>query len=515
MSISSSSSSSISNDRHREELDRHNTEHSLHSGRFGFYDGLGIVIGIIIGSGIFSSPGVALKRAGSAGLSLIAWTFSGCLVGLTSTCYLELASLYPKAGGDYEYLTRAYGDRAGFSFAWFNFWISKTGSQAIIATIFGRYFERVVILLYMMCNGGSESDSLKKASSVDSSASALSPDHDEESIFSKTTAITGIVFITILNCLSVKESSIIQNVLTASKLILVIQLFVAALVYYLFATSNDDNEGEGYGTVDSTTLSSSEQSFQGSTDIFGFSTALVACLWSFDGWADLNFMMEELAQPSGLPRIVLTAIFTVTSAYILCNIAYFLVLPLDTMTDSRAIGTDFGIAISNGQSVAFWPIFIAFGVVISTAGSLNGSIMTGARAFYAVARDGKFPKQLSRVNMAGSPYGALIAQGMWTIVLLLLPGSSFSTLLDYFGPASWFFYAFTSSSVIWLRRKEESKYLERSFKVPFYPLPVVAVIIIAAFIITCSIIRSPFYVLLAFGFVALSVPAHYWFFERK
>ena len=125
-------------------------------GRYSFIDALGIVCGIIIGSGIFSSPGVALERAGSPGLTLIAWAFAGCLVICTASCYMELASLMPKAGGDFEYLKRAFGDRAGFSFAWFNFWISKTGSQAIIVTIFGRYFDVLI--------GGSSLDGMYNGS---------------------------------------------------------------------------------------------------------------------------------------------------------------------------------------------------------------------------------------------------------------------------------------------------------------------------------------------------------------
>ena len=123
--------------------------------------------------------------------------------------------------------------------------------------------------------------------------------------------------------------------------------------------------------------------------------ALVACLWSFDGWADLNFMMEELKYPSSLPKIIATALTIVTCAYILCNVAYMMLLSREIMKSTKAIGTDFGIAMSHGDTTAFWPVFIACGVALSTMGSAHGSIMTGGRAFYAVARGGKAPSFLA------------------------------------------------------------------------------------------------------------------------
>jgi amino acid transporter len=463
---------------------------TLVAGRVNFVDALGIVCGIIIGSGIFSSPGVALVRAGSPGLTLLAWAASGLLVILTATCYFELAGMMPHAGGDFEYIKRAFGERASFSFAWFNFWISKTASQAIIATIFGRYLEKAIVI----CSGGHNSE-------INAATVVSSQDAEGESTISKASAITLVIFITSINCLSVKESATLQNVLTAAKLVLVLVLFIAAAVF----TSDSSNETEANLSV--------QNSFQNSSGIVGFSTAMVACLWSFDGWADLNFMTEELKDARQLPQIVTVAIIVVTVAYLLCNVAYMLVMPIDTIKNSRAIGTDFGIAINHGDSFGFWSIFIAFGVSLSTLGSLHGSTMTGGRAFYAVARDGKAPRQMAFINRLGSPYGALLAQGGWSVILLCLPGSNFNTLLDYCVPVSWAFYALTSFCVVMLRKKEPNAY--RPFKVPLYPLPIIVVLILAIGISASSIIQSPFYCLLAFGFVSISFPVHMYWFEGR
>ncbi len=159
--------------------------------KLSFVDGLGVTVGIIIGSGIFSSPGVALDRSGSPGAALIAWLVAGLLVGCTSLCYFELACMYPSAGGDFEYLNQSYGQRMAFSFAWFNFFISKPGSQAIIATIFGRYCETVF--------------------------TSLPPHHNNksESSFVTALAVGLITIITLINCLGIKESAFLQNILTA------------------------------------------------------------------------------------------------------------------------------------------------------------------------------------------------------------------------------------------------------------------------------------------------------------
>ena len=153
---------------------------------------------------------------------------------------------------------------------------------------------------------------------------------------------------------------------------------------------------------------------------------------------------------------------------------------------------------------------LAAGVAIATAGSDNGSIMTGGRAFFAVARDGFAPRYFSKLNASGAPYAALIAQCIWTCVLLLLPGSSFATLLDYFGPISWCFYAWTASSVIKLRIDEPN--LIRPFLVPWYPLPPLITCFTAIMIMISSLSNgNAFYTILAIIFCAMALPLRLFF----
>jgi len=223
-----------------------------------FIDSYAIIVGIIIGSGIFSSPGVALYRSGSPGSSLLAWCCSGVLVCVTAQCYFELGSLFPTAGGDYDYLLNSYGEAAAFSFAWFNFFISKPGSQAIIATIFGRYISSIDMIINNKYN-------------ITGST--------EESTSTKLFAILLIIVLTFLNCLGLQESTYLQKILTFAKILLVISIFLISMAYSF------NNPEMFYENLSIST------SFQG-TKIPGFGSSMIACLWSFDGWADMNFMLE-------------------------------------------------------------------------------------------------------------------------------------------------------------------------------------------------------------------------------
>lgn len=231
-------------------------------------------------------------------------------------------------------------------------------------------------------------------------------------------------------------------------------------------------------------------------------TAMIPCLWAYDGWANLNYLAEEMIRfEERLPGAILTAVLTVMGCYITVNVAYLSVLSQKDVVDSDAIAVDFAQAVSSKNVMA---AVFSVGVAICAAGSAYGSMMTGARAFYAVARQGMAPSQLARLNRNGSPYVSLLAQTLWTLVLLMLPGSSFSSLLDYTGPASWLFYALTGSTVIRLRITDPDA--PRPFKCPLYPLPPLLLCGMSLMLIVTSVWRSPLFCSLALGLVALAIP---------
>jgi amino acid transporter len=452
--------------------------------RLVFIDGVAILVGIMIGSGIFSSPGLALERSGSPALVLLAWSLSGLLVMLESFCYVELGAMMPSAGGDYDYLLRAFGDETAFSFAWYNFFVGKTGAQAIIATIFGRYFYAV----------------------LEGSAASINNDvmSSQESLSSKLIGAALIISVTAMNCAGIKESAILSLVLSSVKVLLIGAVVVVSCAYIA--------SPDGDAAVARMNFSPST-SFDGSHGWLGFGSSLVACLWCFDGFADINFLQEELISPiTDLPKIIRSGLLIVTACYITVNIAYLLVLSTEDIVHSNAIAVLFGTRVSalfpgnHGHGQGILPTIMALGVALSTAGSINGSIMTGGRAFYAVARNGKAPSIVAHLNRYGAPWVALVAQGTWASCLLLLPGSNFASLLDYFGPCSWVFYALTATALIVLRTREP--HADRPFRVPLYPLPPLLVILMAVGIVISALQSRPLYTAFAFIFVVLSFPVY-------
>ena len=460
-----------------------------------FKDGLGVVIGIMIGSGIFSSPGAALASAGASGSVLLAWAVSGVLVALASMSYGELGASMPSAGGDAEYLRQAYGEPASFLFAWTNFWVLKPGSQAIIATIFGEYVESVL-------RGNADSEA-RTASWL---ATVLSCG-----------AIIGLTFI---NCLGVRSTANLQNTLTATKLGMVGVVCLLGLLAPVYSA-------EAASVVQSNLGADAFAHFT----ITGFGRAMIACLWAFDGWADLGSLAEELESPqTQLPWIIVSSVAIVAVVYIFVNVAYFCVLEAQAVEDSSAVAIAFANNLwTNATACKATAVVIALGVSVSTLGSCNGSIMTGkslraslkhelshdlssfcpgGRVFYACSRDGTLSMLpcLNHLNKRGAPSRALIMQGVWGVVLLLLPGSSFSSLLDYFGPASWLFYAFTGSATIILRRQAPN--MPRPFLMPLYPLPPIIVIAMSLVLVATSLAANPLYCTIALVFVAAGFPVY-------
>jgi len=443
-------------------------------------DGLGVTIGIMVGSGVFASPGEVVDRSGGTRLALLAWTASSVLVMLGALCYAELGAAFPHAGGDYWFLRLAYGEWAGFAFTWTNFFVLKTGSQAIILYVGSSYLI-----------GGAEE---------------AKGDARGNGWVISVVAVCSVWILTGLNCLGVKFGSIVQNGLTTLKMAVLVAVCIIGVV---FAATRAQT---GASSCAKDNLGLNAAAFEPGTDHhdfantgMGFALAMVACLWAFDGWADVAFLGEELANPKfAMPVVVLVSVGTVAFLFILVNIAYMMVLTSDEISSSHALAIDFAQTIG-GSTVA--GVF-AFAVFVSSVGSANGSILTGGRVFFAAARDGRFPAILATLGEnSRSPYAALIAQGVVSSCLLLLPGASFASLLHYFAPASWLFYAATGSTVIVLRRKFPQ--VERPFHCPLYPLPPIVVIIVGLCLVVSCVASSPLFSCAALGFVFISYPVYY------
>ena len=315
------------------------------------WDGISLLTGIIIGSGIFASPGVVLQYLhGSAFLTLLIWLLAAFIAMNSSLIYGELGTMFPAAaGGDYDYIKNAFGDAAAFAWSFCMFWVIKAGSIAIISVTFAAYFRRAIY----------------------PSEESLCQDGDW---IEKTIAVFIIVIITSVNCLTVKFASKCMNALASLKVVLV--LMIVGLMIAQLSTSTKilvDNfhnsaEWEGLRSLDS------------------LGPALVAALWAFDGWNDITFMSEELKSPErDIGPIIIASTTIVTITYLLCNIAYFSTLPYKRIMSTSVVAID----VADHVGGRFAAILISLLVALSTMGTLTGSIMTGGRFMYATARDGQ------------------------------------------------------------------------------------------------------------------------------
>mmetsp|Transcript_9269 Transcript_9269/g.13919 ORF Transcript_9269/g.13919 Transcript_9269/m.13919 type:complete len:526 (-) Transcript_9269:139-1716(-) len=427
-------------------------------------DGVGVTMGIMVGSGIYASPGEVVNNAGSNVMAIVAWICSGILVLMGALCYAELGTTYPNAGGDSWYLTLAFGEWAGFAYTWTSFFVLNTGSQAIISIVGASY----------LC--GSAKASGGKSTSWEVVVVAL----------------IIIWFMTLINTRRVRMGLGFQNFLLLLKCLLLVGVILMGFTSPLYL----------HGTNGSSTFSGNQGSFT------GFASAMVGCLWAFDGWADISFLGEEMNNPQRtVPAVVALSVSLTLGIFVLTNIAYMMVLSKNEMADSDNVAMDFAKRIGGAALMGA----LGVGVGISAMGSVNGSIITGARVYYANARDGRFPSFLGRLSSQNTPANALIAQGLFASLLLLLPGASFSSLLHYFAPASWLFYSAVGLSVIVLRAKNPD--VRRPFECPLYPLPPLVLTAMGLCLVASTTASSPLFSFIALAFVAISFPVHYMFFR--
>lgn len=432
-------------------------------------DGIGVTVGVIIGSGIFASPGQVLGNVGSTGLALVVWVAGAMLALCSSLVYCELGPAVPAAGGDRDYILLAFGPRAAFAYTFTMFFVIKSGSQGILSITFARY---LMAMLYP------DDDSL------------LTPEADGDTRV-KLAAIAAVLVFTALNCAGVKDSSAVQNVLTVLKAGLLVVMVGAA--------------GSSLATSSGRQLASANlglpQAFDGSK-LSQLGPGLVGALWAFDGWNDIVFLAEELQDPTQLPRIITTSMVIVTCVYLCVIVSYSLVLSSHDMVHTSVIALD-TVQATLG-SWAYSPT--AALVSISVLGSLNGSVMCGGRLFYAAARGGEMPRQLARLSRRRTPAVALVAQAAVAVVILSLPGSSFNQLMAYFGSASWLWYGMTGLSLLRLRRTHPD--LPRPYRCPIGAAALL--VVVAAYIIGSSIAdhETRLQTLVSLAFVLAAVAVH-------
>ena len=435
-----------------------------------------VVVGTIIGSGIFLVPAEMMQAVGSAKLVFLAWLVGGLLSFFGALTYAELGAMKPQAGGEYVYVRDAYGNLAGFLYAWTWFVIAKPASIATIAVGLVRILGTFPMFSFFFVNAVSLPFPITWGQLV---------------------AISAAVLISLLNYLGVKKAAEFQLVFTLLKVGMIL-----AIVAICFGAA---------GSVASRGWSNFAGAFTGAKGgIAGFMAALVAALWAYDGWNDLNMVAGEIKRPGrNIPIALIAGVATVGVLYILMNAAVQYVLPASAIAASPRPASD-AVALVMGRMGAG---IVSAGMAISLLVTLNGTIMSGARIPYAVARDGYFFSVLADVNPRfHTPSVAIAVQAALSIILLLL-GGDFRQLFSLAIFAEWLFYMISGSTIFVFRRRDpQAARPYRMFGYPFLPSLFIAV---SAFLLYYTFLGNwpnSFYGLLV---ILAGIPVFAWFRGRR
>jgi basic amino acid/polyamine antiporter, APA family len=473
----------------------------------GLFDGTMIVVGSMIGSGIFIVAADISRQTGSPGGLLLTWVLTGLLTVSAALSYGELAAMFPHAGGQYIYLREAYSPLWGFLYGWTLFLVIQTGTIAAVAVGFARFLG----VLFP----------------------AISP-----SAWVSVQQLVGvlmIVLITFLNTLGVRLGKLIQNIFTSAKALSLVGLILLGIFVGRNAGAITENFSHFWAIRGAVPIEPGANFLRGlvptvtaASGVIGLIVALgvsqVGSLFSSDAWNNIGFTAAEVKNPKR--DVALSMAFgtcIVITLYFLANLAYLFVLPLvqiQTAPDDR-VATAALSAIFGAPGAAI----MAVAIIISTFGCNNGLILAGARVSYAMARDGLFFKSTGRLSKRGVPQSALVFQGIWIIVLILLRtrrvdaagavtyGNLYSDLLNYVVFAVLLFYVLTIIGIFVLRRKRpDAERPYRAFGYPFVPL----LYIIAA---TAIMIVLLLYQTQTAGggliIVLLGLPVYWWWSRRS
>ncbi|SFP81606.1 APC family permease [Parafilimonas terrae] len=454
---------------------------------FSLLDATMIVAGSMIGSGIFIVSADMTRTVGSAGWLILLWILTGVLTLIAALSYGELSAMFPKAGGQYVYLKEAYNPLTGFLYGWSFFAVIQTGTIAAVGVAFSKFASYIFPSL-------GEANILADIGFVKISAAQI-------------TSILLIIFLTAINTMGVKEGKIIQTFFTLVKLAALFGLIIFGFMA-ASKTTWDTNWATGFsfGKMDGDML----VPYIGFAGIGAISGAMVGSLFSSDSWNNVTFIANEIKNPKrniGLALFLGTLI--VTLIYTATNLMYLAVMPLQGIANAEndRVGVDAAKLIFGSGGTAI----IAVMLMVSTFGCNNGLILSGARVYYTMAKDGLFFKQVGKLNKNAVPARGLWIQCLWASVLCL--SGRYGDLLNYIIFTVLIFYILTIIGIFILRKKRPD--IPRSYKAFGYPvLPMLYVI--AASIICISLLKyRPDYTWPGLGIVLLGIPIYYFVWKHK
>lgn len=401
--------------------------------QIGLWSAIAILVGTVIGSGIFRSPAVVANRLPGAGAILLVWAIGGVVVLCGALALAELAGTFPETGGIYVFIREGWGRLPAFLFGWAELTVIRASALGAIATTFAEYTIRVM---------GHDPRVAPYANQVHYLAAAA------------------IAFVGVVNYVGVRSGTWIQNVLTLIKCAGLIALVAVALTVAL---------PSGVPQL-ATPLPSG-------VSVGAWGTALIGALWVYDGWADVSFVSGEITNPErNLPRVLIAGTLAVAAIYLLANVAYLVVLPIDVMRHSTLVAADVAFRVAGPGAV----VAIGIVVMLSTLGTLNGSMLTAPRALWAMACDGMLFRPIARVHPKfETPSNAVVLATTLGVAFVLL--RSFEQLADTFVTAIIPFYALAIAAIFRLRRRPG---YQPRFRALGYPLtPAIFILAVMALLI--------------------------------
>ncbi|MBE7515992.1 MAG: amino acid permease [Chloracidobacterium sp.] len=434
----------------------------------GLVAAVSIIIGNVIGTGVFLKARVMTCNVGAPAWVLLAWIAAGLLSLAGALTYAELTAMKPEAGGEYVFLRDAYGRASSFLFGWMQMFIAKPGSQAAAGMAFAiglnDFLDKKLEETLLTFSIGGIPFEITTLTLV---------------------AIMVILIFTTLNCASVSLSGQIATALTGVKIGLILFVSIGAFVWATGDFSHFSllsQNGACEGVADGVRFGSASYSFVG-----GFGAAMIGALWGYDGWNNLTFVAGEVKDPNrNIPLAIIGSTILIIILYVIANISYYYVLdPTAVASVSKSsavakvvVAEFFGgnvQAFATGLAVAIFTT----GLMLSSLGTLHTSILSGARVPYAMAQDGLMFHVLGKLSITGVPVKALLLQMVWAMMLAV--SGSFDTLTDYVIFGSWIFYALVTSSVFVFRRKYPE--LERPYKAWGYPVVPAIFLVVAGWLL--------------------------------
>ncbi|MGX7667182.1 APC family permease [Flavobacterium pedocola] len=440
-------------------------EHQHFKRELGLLDGTMLVVGSMIGSGIFIVSADIARQVGSTAWLLIIWLLSGLITIIAAVSYGELSAMFPKAGGQYVYLKEAYNKLIAFLYGWSFFGVIQTGTIAAVGVAFSKFAAYLIPEV-------SDENILYEIGSFKLNAAQL-------------VSIGTIILLTYINSRGVKNGKVLQTVLTIIKIASLVGLIVFGLTVGAKAEIWDANWTEIWATKSFNTETGTWLPISGTALITGISAAMVGSLFSSDAWNGVTFIAGEIKKPErnvGLSLFLGT--FIVTLIYVLTNVMYVAVIPLEEIAFAKSDRV--AVVAANNIFGNIGTLIIAVMIMISTFACNNGLIMAGARVYYTMAKDGLFFKKAADLNAFSVPAWALWAQCIWASALCLT--GKYGDLLDFVVIIVLIFYILTIYGIFILRKKQPDT--ERPYKAFGYPfLPMLYIVLASAISISLLITK--------------------------